>query len=62
MELLLSELDERDSIRRNFYLKSAKFDVVKTFKNYTFEEIKFSNSLSVYEIINTYFVPKRETI
>ncbi|GHU35377.1 hypothetical protein FACS1894105_03970 [Clostridia bacterium] len=32
LESLFAELDECDKNRRNFYLKSAKFDVVKHLK------------------------------
>ncbi|GHU37588.1 hypothetical protein FACS1894105_09990 [Clostridia bacterium] len=59
MEFLLADLDRK---RRNFYLKSAKFDVVKTFENYNFDNIKFPNFLSVYDKINAELVPIYETI
>ena len=41
LELFTAELEERDRNLRNAYQKAAKFDVIKTFENYTFEDIKF---------------------
>ena len=41
LELFNSELEERDRKRRNAYQKAAKFDLIKTFEDYTFEDIKF---------------------
>ncbi|GHU35216.1 hypothetical protein FACS1894105_03450 [Clostridia bacterium] len=35
MEFLLADLDRK---RRNFYLISTKFDVVKTFENYIYDD------------------------
>ena len=62
MELFTNELQERDRKRRNFYMKSAKFDLLKTFEDYSFEDIKLPSSLSVDDIISTNFVPRRENL
>lgn len=62
LELFNAELDERDRKRRNAYQKAAKFDIIKTFENYTFEDIKFPQALSPNDIINTTFIPKRENL
>jgi len=60
---LLSEIaDERDIKRRNALQKAAKFDVIKTFENYTFEDIKFPNALSPDDLINMNFVPRHENL
>ena len=58
----LAELDERERNRRNSYLKYAKFDVIKTFENYTFEDIKFPKSLTADNIKNAVFIPKKENL
>ena len=62
LELFTAELEERDLKRRNVYMKAAKFDIMKTFENYTFEDIKFPAALSPDDIINTTFIPRRENL
>lgn len=62
LKLFNWEIDERDSKRRNSYIKAAKFDIIKTFENYTFEDIKFPSSLVADDIINCGFIPKRENL
>jgi DNA replication protein DnaC len=61
-KLLNCELEERDRKRRNFYMKAAKFDLFKTFEDYSFEDIKFPSALSPDDILNANFVPKRENL
>jgi DNA replication protein DnaC len=61
-ELLTLEIEERDRKRRNAYITGAKFDIIKTFENYTFDDIKFPENLSVNEIINAEFVPRKENL
>lgn len=56
------EADERDRKRRNGYQKAAKFDIMKTFENYTFENIKFPKSITASEIMECVFVPKKENL
>jgi len=62
LKLLTSEVDERDIKRRNTYQKAAKFDILKTLENYTFEDIKFPSALTVDDVINTTFIPKKENL
>jgi len=62
LELFSSEIEERERKRRNNYVKAAKFDIIKTFEKYTFEDIKFPSSLTVDDIINCSFIPKRENL
>jgi len=38
LQLFTSEIEERERKRRNNYMKAAKFDIIKTFENYTFED------------------------
>jgi DNA replication protein DnaC len=56
------ELKERDIKRRNTYIKTAGFDIIKTFEKYTFEDIKFPKALSPDDIINAVYIPKRENL
>jgi DNA replication protein DnaC len=62
LELFNAELDERDRKRRNAYQKAAKFDIIKTFEDYTFEDIKFPPALSPDDILSTTFIPRRENL
>lgn len=62
LELFTAELEERDRKRRNAYQKAAKFDVIKTFEKYTFEDIKFPSALSPDDITSLAFVPRRENL
>jgi len=62
LKLFNSEIEERDRKRRNAYVSSAKFDIIKTFENYTFQDVKFPASLTADDIINCVFVPKRENL
>jgi DNA replication protein DnaC len=62
LKLFSEEAEERDRRRRNAYQKAAKFDILKTFENYTFEDIKFPNSLTADDIIACNFIPKHENL
>ncbi len=62
LELFNAELEERDRKRRNAYQKAAKFDVIKTFEDYSFEDIKFPTALSPEELLATSFIPHKENI
>jgi DNA replication protein DnaC len=62
LELLTAELEERELKRRNAYQKAAKFDIVKTFEKYTFEDIKFPAALSPDDLTGVTFIPRRENL
>jgi len=62
LELFVAEFEERERKRHNAYQKAAKFDIIKTFEKYTFEDIKFPATLSADDILNTTFVPRRENL
>ena len=62
LELFSTELEERDRKRRNAYQKAAKFDIIKTFEGYTFEDIKFPPALSPDDILGATFIPRRENL
>jgi len=62
LKLLSEELEERDRKRRNAYIRAAKFDLIKTFKKYTFQDIKMPPALSPDDILNVTFIPKRENL
>jgi DNA replication protein DnaC len=60
LQLFTAELDERDRKRRNAYQKAAKFDLIKTFEGYTFEDIQFPAALSPDDLLS--FIPRRENL
>ena len=62
LQLFTSEIEERERKRRNSYMKAAKFDIIKTFENYTFEDIKFPASLTADDVMECGFIPKRENL
>jgi DNA replication protein DnaC len=62
LQLFTAELEERDRKRRNTYQKAAKFDIIKTFEGYTFEDIKFPAALSPDDILGLSFIPKHENL
>jgi len=62
VKLLTTEVEERERKRRNAYQRAAKFDVIKTFEDYTFEDIKFPKIISVDDLMNLDFVPRRENL
>ena len=61
-KLFAAELAQRDRKRRNTYLKAAKFELLKTFEKYSFEDIIFPPGLSVDELLNAAFVPRCENL
>ena len=62
LELFTIEFEERERRRRNTYIRTAKFDILKTFEDYSFEDIKFPQALSVEDVIDAAFVPRRENL
>jgi len=62
LELFTLELENRDMKRKNAYIKQAKFDVLKTFEDYSFEDIKIPKSITPDDIVNTTFVKKKENL
>jgi len=62
LELLTAELEERNLKRRNAYIKAAKFEICKTFEDYTFEDIKIPPTLSIDDILSISFVPRNENL
>lgn len=62
IELFSLELENRELRRRNSYIKAAKFDIIKTFEDYTFESIKIPKSISEDEIIAAAFIQKKQNL
>ena len=62
LQLFTAELEERDRKRRNAYQKAAKFDIIKTFEKYTFEDIRFPAAITPDDILNLSFIPRKENL
>ena len=62
LELFNQELLERERKRKNSYLGAAKFDTLKTFENYTFQDIGLPKNLSVDEIMAAAFVKRKQNL
>jgi len=62
LELFTLEVEERDRKRRNAYMKAAKFDLLKTFEDYTFEDIRFPSALTADDLISPTFIKNKENL
>ena len=62
LELFTMELENRELKRKNAYIKAAKFDVLKTFEDYTFKDIKIPKSITPDDILTTNFISKKENL
>ena len=61
-QLLKMELDHREMTRKNRNLKSAGFDVIKTFEGYEFGDIQIPASVSLEELKSGSFIEKLENL
>lgn len=63
LEKLLSlEVKAREVNRKNLLLKSARFDVMKTFDNYSFDEIVIPSSIVIEDIKTAHFINRNENL
>lgn len=61
-QLLKLELEHRDVTRRNRNLKSAGFDVIKTFENYSFNHIQIPNAIEIDDLKQADFIDKKQNL
>ena len=61
-QLLKMEIDHRELVRKNRNLKSAGFDVIKTFEGYEFGDIQIPNAISIEELKTGAFIDKLENL
>jgi DNA replication protein DnaC len=61
-ELFKLELENRETKRKSLYLKQARFDVMKTFNGYIFDEIQIPSTITVAQIMGVEFVDKIENL
>jgi DNA replication protein DnaC len=62
LELLQRELGNREIVRKNRLLKTANFDVVKTFQDYTWDQIQIPASISIEDIKTVNFVGQKTNL
>lgn len=60
--VLEMEVKHREAERRNRYLKQAGFDVLKTFADYTFDQIEIPGSIGREDLKNATFVERKENL
>lgn len=61
-QLLKMEIDHRELSRKNRNLKSAGFDVIKTFEGYEFGDIQIPSAISIEELKNGAFIDQLENL
>jgi DNA replication protein DnaC len=62
LELLKRELENREIVRKNRLLKTANFDVIKTFQGYTWDQIQIPPSISTEDIKAVKFVEQKANL
>lgn len=56
------EVIEREVNRKNRLIKQAKFDVIKTFENYSFENIQMPQSIDIENLKTASFIDSKENL
>ena len=62
LALLEKELENREIVRKNRLLKTANFDVPKTFQDYIWEQIQIPPAIDIEAIKTVKFVEKKENL
>lgn len=62
VQLLKLEIDQREVSRKNRYLKSAGFDLIKTFEGYSFNNIQIPKTINIEELKSVDFINKKENL
>ena len=61
-QLLKMEIDHREITRKNRNLKTAGFDVIKTFKDYDFKDIQIPSDVAIEDLKSGKFIDKLENL
>lgn len=61
-QLLKIAIEEKEITRKNRNLRSAGFDVMKTFKGYSFNDIQIPTSIDIEELKDVNFIDKKENL
>lgn len=62
IQLLKLEIEHRDVARRNRNLNAAGFDVIKTFEDYSFNNIQMPKTINIDELKMAEFINKKENL
>ena len=62
LELLQKEVEHREITRKNRNLKSANFDMIKTFADYGFDSIQIPSSIPMEDLKAAAFVDRHENL
>ncbi|WP_077216413.1 IS21-like element helper ATPase IstB [Peptoclostridium litorale] len=62
LKLLQAEVVNREIIRKKRLLKNAEFDVIKTFQDYSFDNIEIPKSISIETIQKASFIGNKENL
>ena len=61
-KLLRLELEHRELCRKNRNMKSANFDVIKTFEGYEWDDIQIPDAISIEQLTSGAFIDKLENL
>ena len=61
-KLLKLEVESREINRKNTLLKTANFDVIKTFEKYSFDEIEIPANIDIEDIKSASFIERKENL
>mgnify|MGYP000890866843 FL=1 len=62
MKLLQLEIENRNISRKNRYLKQAKFEIVKSFQGYDFQNVQIPQSITLEALKNGEFIEREENL
>jgi DNA replication protein DnaC len=62
LKLLKLEIENRRVSRKNRYLKQANFEVMKTFEDYSFDNVQIPQSITLEELQEGRFLEKKENL
>jgi len=62
LKLLKLEIENRRVSRKNRYLKQANFEVMKSFEDYSFENVQIPQSITLEELREGRFLEKKENL
>jgi len=62
VKLLQLEIENRNISRKNRYLKQAKFEIVKSFQGYDFQNVQIPQSITLEALKNGEFIEREENL
>ena len=62
VNVLKISAESQEIRKKNRLISSAKFDIIKTFENYCFDEVQFPEELVKEDVLNCSFLEKHENL